>query len=132
MSKFQFTTGKTHRLRLINSGAEALQQFTIDNHTMTVIANDFVSIVPYETTNVTLGIGQRTDVLVTATGNSGDAYWMRVTSNQNCSAAVQPLAFAAIYYDGADTNTAPGPDSVAQTLVQDVVCLNVSVVSENS
>jgi len=45
ISKFTFTTGKTHRLRLINAGAEALQRFSIDQHTMTVIANDFVPVV---------------------------------------------------------------------------------------
>jgi FtsP/CotA-like multicopper oxidase with cupredoxin domain len=44
ISKFKFTTGKTHRLRLINAGAEGLQRFSIDGHQMTVIANDFVPI----------------------------------------------------------------------------------------
>ena len=38
ISTFNFTSGQSHRLRLINSGAEALQRFTIDNHQMTVIA----------------------------------------------------------------------------------------------
>lgn len=42
VSKFKFTTGKTHRLRLINAGAEGLQRFSIDGHNLTVIANDFV------------------------------------------------------------------------------------------
>lgn len=45
VSKFQFTAGKTHRLRLINAGSEGIQRFSIDGHTMTVIANDFVEIV---------------------------------------------------------------------------------------
>lgn len=45
ISKFKFTTGKTHRLRLINAGAEGIQRFSIDGHSMTVIANDFVPIV---------------------------------------------------------------------------------------
>jgi hypothetical protein len=44
ISKFKFTTGKTHRLRLINAGSEGLQRFSIDGHNMTVIANDFVPI----------------------------------------------------------------------------------------
>jgi FtsP/CotA-like multicopper oxidase with cupredoxin domain len=45
VSKFKFTTGKTHRLRLINAGAEGIQRFSIDGHNMTVIANDFVPVV---------------------------------------------------------------------------------------
>lgn len=45
LSKFKFTAGKTHRLRLINAGSEGIQRFSIDGHTMTVIANDYVEIV---------------------------------------------------------------------------------------
>lgn len=45
LAKFKFTTGKTHRLRLINAGSEGNQRFSIDGHNLTVIANDFVPIV---------------------------------------------------------------------------------------
>ncbi|PBP25971.1 ascorbase and Cu-oxidase [Diplocarpon rosae] len=108
LSKFKFTTGKTHRLRLVNVGSDGLQRFSIDGHNMTVIANDFVPIKPYTTNVVTLGIGQRTDVLVTANvGKSNSAFWMRSNISTICSAAVQPNALAAIYYDGADTSKAP-------------------------
>lgn len=56
MSKFRFKKGKVHRLRLINAGAEGLQRFSIDGHTLTVIANDFVPVKPYTTKVVTLGV----------------------------------------------------------------------------
>ena len=56
VSKFRFQTHKRHRLRLINTSAEALQHFSIDGHTLTVIANDFVTVVPYQTDYVTLGV----------------------------------------------------------------------------
>ncbi|KAL2150210.1 hypothetical protein VTH82DRAFT_7886 [Thermothelomyces myriococcoides] len=46
--------GKRHRLRLINSGASGLQRFSIDKHTITVIAVDLVSVKPYNTSVVTL------------------------------------------------------------------------------
>jgi FtsP/CotA-like multicopper oxidase with cupredoxin domain len=49
VTNFRFTPGKVHRLRLINAGAEGMQKFSIDGHNLTVIANDFVPIVPYET-----------------------------------------------------------------------------------
>ena len=39
LSNFTFTSGKVHRLRLINAGGEALQRFTIDNHNITIVAN---------------------------------------------------------------------------------------------
>ena len=60
VSKFHFTPGKKHRLRLINAGAEGIQKFSIDDHTLTVIANDFVPIEPYETEIVTLGVRRLT------------------------------------------------------------------------
>lgn len=108
ISKFTFQTGKTHRLRLINAGAEGLQRFSIDQHTLTVIANDFVPVEPYTTDLVTLGIGQRTDVLVTANvGSSTSAFWMRSNISTICSLTNQPYAMAAIYYDKANTNLAP-------------------------
>ena len=123
LSKFRFQTGKAHRLRLINSGAEGIQRFTVDNHTMTVMANDFVPVVPYETDVVTLGIGQRTDVIVKATGKPTDAVWMRSDLSANCATANQPHALAAIYYPHA--NTSSTPKSTA-TSYSDAVCGNVS------
>jgi Multicopper oxidase len=107
VSKFRFSSGKTHLLRLINSGAEGLQKFTIDNHTMTVIANDFVPIKPYDTNVITLGVGQRSDILVKGIGLPTDAFWMRSEISQNCSHTDQPLALAAIYYEDADTSSTP-------------------------
>ncbi|RAL65945.1 hypothetical protein DID88_005606 [Monilinia fructigena] len=90
LSKFKFTQGKTHRLRLINSGSAGTQKFSIDDHQLQVIAVDYVPIIPYTTNVVTLAIGQRADVLVTASGQS-----------------------TAIYYDDANTTIAPTTTGVA-------------------
>ncbi|CAM1506247.1 Fc.00g058880.m01.CDS01 [Cosmosporella sp. VM-42] len=121
LSKFKFKRGKTHRLRLINSGAEALQRFSIDGHKMKVIANDFVQIEPYETDVVTLGVGQRTDVLVEANGEL-DAYWMRSNISTICSLSTQHNATAVIYYDDAD-DTKP-PKSVPWDIPEPGTCVN--------
>ena len=106
LSTFRFTPGKKHRLRLINAGAEALQYFSIDGHTLTVITNDFVPIQPYQTEIVTLGIGQRTDVIVEANGNVKESYWMRSTI-ASCSFTYQPDALAIVYYPQANQNSQP-------------------------
>ncbi|KAL2210051.1 laccase [Sarocladium strictum] len=107
LSKFKFKKNKTHRLRLINSGADGLQRFTIDGHKMTVIANDFVPVEPYETDVVTLGIGQRTDVLVKADKKPG-AYWMRSTIPSACGLAqYSTKALATIHYEGTDDKIQP-------------------------
>jgi FtsP/CotA-like multicopper oxidase with cupredoxin domain len=64
VSKFQFQSGKKYRLRLINTSAEGIQKFTIDGHNFTVIANDFVPIKPYTTNVITIGVAQRSDIIV--------------------------------------------------------------------
>jgi FtsP/CotA-like multicopper oxidase with cupredoxin domain len=121
ISKFKFRTGKTHRLRLINSGADGIQRFSIDEHIFTVIAEDFVPVEPYNTKVVTLGVGQRADVLVTANaGLSNAMFWMR--STLTCAPANQPIAVAAVYYDRADTNKIP--TSQPWDLPNAVACAN--------
>ncbi|PVH73445.1 multicopper oxidase [Cadophora sp. DSE1049] len=97
ISKFRFRKGKVHRLRLINTGAE-----------LTVISNDFAPIKPYTTKVVTLGVGQRADVLVTANvGGLTDSYWMRANMSIPCSVTKQPYALAAVGYDLASFSQAP-------------------------
>ena len=59
LAKFKFTAGKKHRLRLINTSGAAIQKFSIDNHTMTVMANDFVPVQPYTTNVVTLAVSSQ-------------------------------------------------------------------------
>jgi len=106
LSKFKFKAGKTHRLRFINSGSQGVERISIDEHTMTVIANDFVEVKPYDTKVVTIGTGQRVDVVVKADGDPKSTYWLR-SNLTSCSSAKQPYALAAIYYNEADTEMIP-------------------------
>jgi hypothetical protein len=65
---------------------------------MTVIANDFIAVHPYTTKVVTVGPGQRTDVLVTAkAGTSDSKYWIRSNISTICSNTKQPEALAGKY-----------------------------------
>lgn len=119
ISQFRFQSGKKHLLRLINHSAEAIVFFSIDGYQLKVVANDFVPVEPYYTDLVTLGVGQRTDIIVEATGNSTDSVWMRMTEGPSglgppegqtgCSLndgnGVEALA--AIYYENADTSVPP-------------------------
>ena len=59
-------------------------------------------------------VGQRTDVVVRATGRPTDAYWMRSTlsSGQCTEPGNQPYALATIYYE--KSNTSAVPNSIAQ------------------
>lgn len=107
-AKFSFTSGKIHKMRLMNVGAGVVQKFAIDGHIMTVIANDYMPIVPYNTSMISLGVGQRADVLVYGSGKPGEKYWIRTNLIQ-CSFndGLQTEARAVVYYENADTNTLP-------------------------
>lgn len=121
-STFRVTSGKTYRLRLMNVGSQAMQRFTIDGMKVTVVAQDFIPVVPYETDVVNIGIGQRTDVLLTATGGPTDALWMRSDISPSCSTGTQEFARAAVYYQDADTSRLP---ETAATPYDDSFCGNV-------
>lgn len=57
----------------------------IDNHTLEVVANDFVPIVPYNTTNLSIGMGQRYDVIVNAKDLTSGNFWLRAIPQEACS-----------------------------------------------
>lgn len=124
LSQFRFISGKTHKLRLINAGGgTGLQRFSIDGHTLEVVANDFVPIKPYTTDVVTLAIGQRSDVLVKAIGTPQDSFWMRSSAASNCSLSTQPHAKAVILYEEAAIDSIPQSTSHP---IPEVNCANVS------
>lgn len=54
-----FTAGTSYRLRLINAAVDSHFKFSIDNHTLTVMAMDLVPIEPYNTTVLSIGMGRR-------------------------------------------------------------------------
>lgn len=109
-----FETGKTYRKGLSTPGAEGIQKFSTHNHQIAVIASDFVPVVPYKVDVVTLGIGQRTDIVVKATGKPTDAVWMHSTLGRsafdggcNLIDGILLEAVAAIYYQSANTCAVP-------------------------
>lgn len=121
-SVFRFTKGKSYRLRIMNVSSQGMQRFTIDGMNMTVIAHDLIPVVPYQTDVINIGIGQRTDVIVTASGESTDSLWMRSDVSPKCSTSLQGHAKAAIYYEDADTSVLP---NTSATPYDDSFCGNV-------
>jgi FtsP/CotA-like multicopper oxidase with cupredoxin domain len=91
----------------VNAGAESLKYFFIDGQQMTVIANDFTPIKPYNTTVVTLGIGQRADVLIQGNGKPGDSFWMRANNSYICGQTEVGEALTEVRYEKADLSKPP-------------------------
>jgi FtsP/CotA-like multicopper oxidase with cupredoxin domain len=127
ISKFQFTPGKDHLMRVVNPSSTGLQFFTIDEHNFTVISNDFIPIESYTTDHLTLAAGQRQDIIVHGKeGADADrAYWIRSNLSVLCTLPSQPYGLAALYYNDEDFATDTRPDSSPGTLVnQEMACMN--------
>ncbi|ORY63280.1 laccase [Pseudomassariella vexata] len=86
-SRFEttFEAGTRYRIRLVNAAADSHFRFMIDNHTLEVISTDFVPIVPYTTDQVSIGMGQRYDVIVTAKDITSGNFWLRAIPQESCS-----------------------------------------------
>ncbi|KAJ0163019.1 Laccase-1 [Colletotrichum tanaceti] len=81
-----WTAGTSYRLRLVNAAVDTHWKFSIDNHTMQVIASDLVPIVPYEATVLDIAMGQRYDIIVNADqAATADAFWIRAIPQSACS-----------------------------------------------
>ncbi|KAF4953574.1 hypothetical protein FGADI_5910 [Fusarium gaditjirri] len=93
-----FESGTSYRMSLVNAAVE----FSIDNHTLTVIAADLVPIEPFETAILDLGmdktviissfchyltyVDQRYDTIATADqADVADNFWMRAIPQAACS-----------------------------------------------
>lgn len=79
-----FISGTKYLIRLVGTQVDGYFKFSIDGHSFTVVANDFVPIVPYVTNNVILSSGQRYDIIVEA-NQTADNYWLRSTYQTACN-----------------------------------------------
>lgn len=109
LSKFKFESGKTHRLRVSNIGADGIMKFQIDGHKLTVIAVDYVPIEPKEADVITLGVGQRSDILVKGGDDPTASYWMRTSApgGEACGGSNANETLAGVYYEKADFSKDP-------------------------
>jgi hypothetical protein len=105
-----FESNKTYLIRLVNVAVDGAFQFSIDGHSLKVVAHDLVPITPYDTDSVEIAIGQRYDVIVTANAEPGN-YWLRSGWNLNCANNGNAAGITGIVrYDAEDTAD-PGTES---------------------
>ncbi|KAH6648191.1 multicopper oxidase [Truncatella angustata] len=114
-----FTSAAHHRLRVINGAIDSHFKFSIDGHNMTVIANDLVAIEPFTTAVLSVGIGQRYDIIVEANQAVGD-YWTRAAIDTFYSATneMQDNILGVVRYDPSST---ADPESTAYAWTDDCV-----------
>ncbi|KAL3669980.1 hypothetical protein V7S43_005351 [Phytophthora oleae] len=84
LARFKFEAGSKYRLRLINMGALAPFEFSIDGHEFSVVAADGEYLQPSEEiTTLRINAGQRYDIVVEAKAASSSAigsFWIRAAA----------------------------------------------------
>jgi FtsP/CotA-like multicopper oxidase with cupredoxin domain len=109
-ARMNVVKGKKYRIRIVNTAVDSTFSVSMDGHPFTVLTSDFVPIKSYVTDQLTLQIGQRYDVVITA-NQTVDNYWFRVSPGTACGgnsiiASGKPLG-AILHYDGASTTALP-------------------------
>ncbi|RDW63077.1 uncharacterized protein DSM5745_10188 [Aspergillus mulundensis] len=100
-----FVEGTSYRLRLVNAAIDTHFKFMVDNHTLTVIANDLVPIQPYETTVLDIAIAQRYDIIITANQASvSESFWLRAIPQEACAENESATNIKGIIYYGNSTS----------------------------
>ena len=108
-SKWSFTPGLKHKIRLINAAVDHHFKVQIDGHKLIVVAADLVPINPYTTSELSISTGQRYDVIVVADQPVGN-YWFRALKAGDCSFGANDgtgIANGVISYSGANANSLP-------------------------
>lgn len=114
---------QTYRFRLINMAGFATFQFTIDNHTLSVIEGDSTMVEPLEVKTLKIAPAQRYSFLLDA-NHPATNYWIRGEMNTDCFAAENPLlnttTFGILAYD--NSTHLPGDASVGWPNIEDPLC----------
>jgi len=108
LSVFPVDQGKTYRFRLINGGSLYPYQFSIESHTLTVVASDGAELQPVEVESVIVSPGERYDVTVRLDESIAN-YWIRAMSMvaDGSMPGEHRDGLAILHYVGAPTDADP-------------------------
>ncbi|KAF7342559.1 Laccase A [Mycena sanguinolenta] len=95
------TQGQRYRMRLVSMSCDPNFTFTVDGHTMNIIAADSVNTQPLTVDSIQIFAGQRYDFVLTA-DQAVDNYWIRTVANGGTSGFANGINSAILRYTGAD------------------------------
>jgi len=87
---FTFEPGKNHRLRIINTGAFAEFQLSIDEHEWAITEVDGVDVAPIWFHRMLINPAQRYSIILTNNHAPGEAFWFRAKMIGDCFAEPNP------------------------------------------
>ncbi|KAK1752643.1 multicopper like protein [Echria macrotheca] len=95
---------KRYRLRLINTGSFAEFEFSVDNHSLSVIEADGVLVHPQSVHRLPIHVAQRYSAVLTTNASHSTNYWLRAEMVTFCftgtSPVLDPTTKAVISYSG--------------------------------
>ncbi|KAL1963717.1 hypothetical protein VTN77DRAFT_7921 [Rasamsonia byssochlamydoides] len=121
---FNVQKNKRYRLRLINGGGFAMFQFSVDNHTLSVIEADSTMVEPLQVHQLAIAVAERYSVILT-TDQKPSNYWIRATLDTYCFAGQNPVLDAGVkaILSYTDSETLPTDQiSVEWSADPDVLC----------
>ena len=123
--------GKKHLFRIINSSSQNMWSVHFDNHKMTVIATDYVSITPYTTDWLNIALGQRYMVIIEA-DQPVSGYFLRAVTQTGCPSACVNTGLGSangiMLYEGADA-VLPTTTAGNKTVADFAFCLDEPIAS---
>jgi FtsP/CotA-like multicopper oxidase with cupredoxin domain len=81
---FDLAPNQSHRLRVINVGAFAWFEISLDEHSMAITEADGTATEPMETSQLHISPGQRYSVIVDADHQEATSFWLRAKMITNC------------------------------------------------
>ncbi|KAK7903304.1 hypothetical protein LTR67_001322 [Exophiala xenobiotica] len=124
---FTVEQGKRYRYRLINTGAFATFEFSVDNHPLSIIEADGTVTELLPVHRLDIAVAQRYSVILTANQSSSSNYWMRAQMNTYCFADDNPVLDADVRALVTYTNSTDGPTkSVDWKDALDVTCIGLN------
>ncbi|GFO31991.1 multicopper oxidase [Plakobranchus ocellatus] len=131
-AEFKVTPGQRYRFRLISNGIMNCPiQFSIDNHTMTIIESDGHSLLPFVVDSIIVNSGERYDFVLNADQTSPlRNYWIRLHGYNNC-AMHKATQTAILKYDGAPDVLPPEP-TTWEDAIRDGFSLNPALLDNSS
>lgn len=82
--QFDLTANQNHRLRVINVGAFAWFQVSIDEHQFAITEVDGTDILPAYDTSLMISPAQRYSIILKANQTSSDSFWLRARMVSHC------------------------------------------------
>ncbi|KAJ5919191.1 hypothetical protein N7466_010134 [Penicillium verhagenii] len=125
--------GKSYRFRVINGAIDENFEFRIDGHPLTVIAMDLVPINSYTNDSISIGMGQRYDVIIHANQSSvSDTFWIQAIPNTLASGGINaPRFMGLLQYKDAPTQPACPSNATKGTDIDEPLASLVPIVKKS-